>query len=289
MKLLTLSGSIIPDKYRGGSADSCKSRAVERRGAFVNGTQGYTHRYHPHPRLSASQIGDYLSANSTNRRRILKDAKFPPANIVIRYEDARTALRSHLATNGDGKSALNSAIVGFKRKSEYGDITPWKKQTYKLCSDALEIFQGTEPKMGLGSTIFVTPTIHNSKLRISGVNVSVNLDLMTQKVDNKGVKTIGGVILLFSKTKASEKDAAMRCQAIAMLAYEILTSHAKANETCDPRMCMAIDVFNGKVYRAKAQQKQLRNAVETSCEEVTAMWPNVKPPPKYNGPPIPKI
>jgi hypothetical protein len=53
-------------------------------------------------------------------------------------------------------------------------------------------------------------------------------------------------------------------------------------------MCMAIDVFGGKVYRAKRQQKQLYKSVETSCEEVATVWPSIKPPANYNGPPIPK-
>jgi hypothetical protein len=52
-------------------------------------------------------------------------------------------------------------------------------------------------------------------------------------------------------------------------------------------MCMAVDVFHGKVYRAKSQQKQLLKSVETSCDEVATVWPKIKPPANYNGPPIP--
>ena len=69
----------------------------ERSVALVRTPDGFTHKYHPQPRLSANQVGDYLSANATNRRRILKEAKYPPTILLIRYEDAKTALVSPLS------------------------------------------------------------------------------------------------------------------------------------------------------------------------------------------------
>jgi hypothetical protein len=70
------------------------------------------------------------------------------------------------------------------------------------------------------------------------------------------------------------------------LIRELLASNIKAGVTCDPALCMAVDVFSGKVYRAKNRQKKLLNSVESSCDEVAAVWPNVKPPKDYYGPPI---
>src|ERR1700722_13195789 len=91
-----------------------------------------THKYHANPRLSANQVGDYLSANATNRRRILSDAKYPSTMILIRYEDARTAVASHLATGG-AKNILADALTAIKRKADKDGITTYKKQNHKLC------------------------------------------------------------------------------------------------------------------------------------------------------------
>jgi hypothetical protein len=247
----------------------------------------YTHKYHHNPRLSANQVGDYLSANATNRRRILSDAKYPSTMILVRYDDARTAVGAHLATGGAGKNILAEALAALKRKADKDGITEYKRQNHKLCTEAIEAFQGAEAKMGLGAVKFRAPDIHHSKLKISGVSVSVSLDLLTEKTDSKGTKTLGGAILVFSKTGGAEKNITQRCQAIAMLAYELLKLHVKDGEKCDPALCMAVDVFSGKVYRAKSQQKQLFKTVETSCDEVATVWPSIKPPPNYNGPPIP--
>lgn len=54
--------------------------------------------------------------------------------------------------------------------------------------------------------------------------------------------------------------------------------HLEPGDTCDPKMCMAVDIFGGKTNRAKGQQKMLYKDVEASCEEVSTMWPTIKPP-----------
>jgi hypothetical protein len=247
-----------------------------------------THKYHANPRLSANQIGDYLSANATNRRRILSEAKYPPTMILVRYDVARTAVAAHMVGNGTRTNILSDALVALKRKADKDGITDWKRRNYQLCTDAIEAFQSAEAKMGIGAIKFKAPNIHNSKLKISGVSVSVSLDLVTEKVDGKGDKVVGGAVLVFSKTGGPEKNIEPRCRAIALLAHEVLRQQLKDGEKCDPNICMAVDVFNGRVYRAKIQQKQLLKSVETSCEEVATVWPSIKPPVNYNGPPIPQ-
>ena len=109
-------------------------------------TVGFTHKYHANPRLSASQISEYISANSSNRKRILREAKYPPTILLIRYDDARSAVVDHMTSVS--KDALNNAILALKRKSEGEGITNYKKQNCKLCTDAIEAFQAGEGKLG---------------------------------------------------------------------------------------------------------------------------------------------
>jgi len=248
----------------------------------------FTHKYHANPRLSANQVADYLSANATSRKRILCDAKYPPTMLLVRYDEARTAVVSHMASNGAKVNVLPDTLAALQRKIDKPDITHYKRQNHRLCTQAIEGFQAAEAKMGVSSVKFKTPDIHNTKLKISGVSVSVSIDLITDKADGKGNNVIGGAVLVFSKTGGPEKNIEARCHAVALLAYEVLKQQLKPGQTCDPNICMAIDVFNGKVYRAKRQQKQLFKSVETSCEEVATVWPAIKPPGNYNGPPIPK-
>jgi hypothetical protein len=248
----------------------------------------YTHKYHQNPRLSANQVADYLSANATNRRRILSDAKYPPTMILVRYEDARTAVATHLAKARNSKGILVDVLNELAHKLKQAGITNWKKTNHNLCIEAIEAFQSAEAKMGIGTTKFRAPNRSNSRLKISGVNVSVSLDLMTETTDAGGNKVLGGTVLVFSKSGGPDRNIEARCQAIAVLAQQVVEEFLGKNEVCDPRLCMAIDVFGGRVYRAGARQKRLLKTITNSCEEVATLWPSIKPPAKYNGPPIPK-
>jgi hypothetical protein len=261
----------------------------EERRAALPLTVGFTHKYHAHPRLSASQISEYISANSSNRKRILREAKYPPTMLLIRYDDARSAVVEHMTGNGASRDTLNNAVLALNRKIEADGMTDYKKQNCRLSSEAIEAFQAGEGKLGLSAIKFKAPNIHNTKLKLGGVTLSVSLDLMTEKTASDGGKIIGGVVLVFSKSGGAKKNMPERCQAIALLAHEVIKHHLKPGETSDPKMCMAVDIFSGKVYRAKSQQKTLYKNVEASCEEAATMWPTVKPPANYNGPPIPKV
>jgi hypothetical protein len=113
----------------------------------VKTPHGFTHKYHPQPRLSANQVGDYLSANATNRRRILKEAKYPPTVLLIRYEDAKTALVSHLTSDGTAENVLDKRLQALRRKADEHGMTDYKKTNCHLSIDAIESFQGYEAKM----------------------------------------------------------------------------------------------------------------------------------------------
>ena len=251
-------------------------------------TIGFTHKYHPQPRLSANQIADYLSANATNRRRILKDAKYPPTVLLIRYEDAKSALISHLTTEAGSDGILTRKVLALRRKWDGDDITDYARTNCMLCVDAIESFQAYETQMDIGKAKFLKPMTHYPRLKISGVSISVSIDLRVERADSKGNKSIGGAMLIFSKSGGPDKNPQERCKAITLLVHELLRGSAKPSETLDPNLCMAIDVFNGTVYRARTQQKLLYKTVENSCGEVATVWPSVEPPPNYYGPPIPK-
>lgn len=205
--------------------------------------------------------------------------------LLVRYDDARSAVAAHLAANGTKATILLDAVLSLQKKSD-NSSSEYKQQNHKLCLDAIEAFQAAEAEMVPGQVRFVVPDVPYKKLKIAGVNISVFIDLLTEKTTKDDKKLVGGAVLVFSKTGGPEKNIESRCQAIALLTHELLKQELSSHQTIDPTLCMAIDVFNAKIYRAKAQQKKLFKMVETSCEEVADRWPTIKPPANYNGPPI---
>jgi hypothetical protein len=145
-----------------------------------------------------------------------------------------------------------------------------------------------EAEFGFSKLTFKPSPIRNTKLAIANVSISVSLDLLVEKPAKTGAKSVGAVVFIFSKTGGQEKNVDKRCKTVAMLAYETLKTHLRTDATIDPKLCMALDVFSGKIYAAKTEQRQLFTNVETNCEDVATIWPGVKPPKNYKGPPIPK-
>jgi hypothetical protein len=246
---------------------------------------GFTHRYHHSPCLSANQLADYLTANAVIRKSILRDAKYPSTAITILYDDSRRAVVNRLAGS---ESALDYGILSLQRRLSTADLTEYWQKNFGLCIDALESFRGGLSRLDSGKTAFMKPELHNTKLRISGVNISVSVDLMTEETKRNGSRSTGAAILVFCSDKKKIKDTERRCKTIASLIYQMLKGQAHTWSNCDPVLCMAIDVFNAKMFRAMTPQARLYKTVEISCEEVTALWPSIKPPVDYNGPPIPR-
>jgi len=230
-------------------------------------------------------MAEYLSASAVRRRSILREAKYPATVMVIRYEDAYAPIVGHFIGQED---ALAGGIVGLKQKAQGDDLTDYLRENCDLCVDAIESFRGNLKNLEIGKTKFKRADTENRKLLVSGVNISISISMTAEETDRVGKRAIGGALLVFSRS-AKEKEMADRCKAIALLVYEVLRSQPKSGAICAPELCMAIDVFRGRVYRAGSGRKQLWRTVETSCEEVSTVWPSVKPPANYNGPPLPKV
>jgi hypothetical protein len=243
------------------------------------------YRFNRDPRLSSNQMAEYLSATPLRRRAILREAKYPATVMVIRYQDAYGPIIGYLTGSGE---ALSDGVLGLRRRAEEEDLTDFLRDNCSLCIDAIQSFQSTLANLDAGKIIFRRPSRSDTKLLISGVNISVSIDAITEEPDKHGEKSTGAAILIFSKSK-NEADMASRCKAVALLVYQMLKSDSKIGPTCVPELCMAIDVFNARIYRAGTGQKRLWKTVEISCDEVNAMWPTIKPPADYNGPPLPKV
>jgi hypothetical protein len=250
---------------------------------------GLTHKYHPNPRLSANQISDYVfSLSALRRRSILRDAKYPRIAIVIKYDEARLAIRKHLSGSGSGKNILADSLLTLQRRIGDEDMADGRKKDFKLSIAAIEAFQFNEAEFGFSKLTFKPSPINSPKLAIANVSISVSLDLVVEKPAKTGAKSVGAVVFIFSKTGGQEKNVDKRCKTVAMLTYQTLKTYLKTHDTVDPKLCMAVDVFSGRVYAAKTEQKQLFTNVQTNCEDVATIWPGVKPPKNYKGPPIPK-
>jgi hypothetical protein len=248
------------------------------RGHFVSKTTVVIkHRYNPDPRLSATQMAQYMNAGADRRYVILQEAKFP-RSFMFRYTDAVNPVTNYFLGKED---ALEHGILKLKMKASAEELKDFTRETYQLCIDAIESFRGTKTNLDIGKVIFKRTDLSEMKMDIKGVELSVLPHLMTEEVKRGGKRSTGAAILSFSKSKSVPE-----LEATAMVIYRYLKAHPTLGALCSPELCMAIDVPNATAYRAGTAQVRFWRNVEASCSEVRRIWPTVEPPKNYNGPPI---
>jgi hypothetical protein len=94
-----------------------------------------------------------------------------------------------------------------------------------LYIDAIESFRSTIGNLDAEKTKFIKPDVPTTKLKVSGVDASVSINMMTEETDREEKRSIGTAILVFSKPAKKEDKMAARCKAVALPVYELLKSH----------------------------------------------------------------
>jgi hypothetical protein len=122
------------------------------------------------------------------------------------------------------------------------------------------------------------------KLSINNVEISVSLDATTHRPNKDGSNSVGGIILMLSKSEQSTTARLERCKTSAVLAAMFAGNHLTYLGLPDPKICFALDVFNGKLIPAPATFKMKADNISESCEEVALRWPTMAPPSDYDGP-----
>jgi len=244
------------------------------------------YRYNPEPRLSANQLSEYLKASPTRRKGIIKDAKFPRTIIVAQYKGARESIGKFICSPERDAGILAAGIASLTAREEELDASDWTKDDSRRSIEAITTFHNSIQAIGINKLDCRPILPGQPKLDISGVEISVALDATTHRLKG-GENMVGGVICLFSKaTETSGTARAERCKVAAVLALRFATEHLGFLGKADPKLCWAIDVMNGKPYRAPDSYKMLLDNMSVSCEEIALRWGSIDAPADYDGPPI---
>lgn len=236
--------------------------------------------YNPEPRLSANQLSEYLTASPGRRKSIVKAAKFPKTVVVAHYDGAWKAIPKFLCDNARPFSHLTGAVVALKSKSEDPTQTAWVKDDSQMSVEAITAFQKGYNKLGLAGVECRRVTGQLPKLAISGVEISVALDMTVHKGDRAG-----GAVLMISKAESSARERSDRGRNSAVLAYLFSQQHLTHLGEIDRKLCLSIDVFGGSSYPCPDTFKRKISNMEDSCEEVALRWGTTTPPDDYDGPP----
>lgn len=224
--------------------------------------------------MSANQLAEYTLASPTRRQAIIRNAKYAPTFLVMRYSAAKSAIGSFLTDDTRHLSILSDA------QNEQLDIskgtgTSFTKNDAALSAEAIANFRSMAGDNLLKNYTFQANTGSSQKLEISNVLVSVNLDLLCFNLSKGGV---GGVMIQTSKAVASKSWREDHAKCVASLVWMSANNSLSHHGDVDRKLCLAIDVFAKKVTQTPAHYKRILGNIDASCSEIAMFWPHITPP-----------
>ena len=221
------------------------------------------------PRISAAKLGDYIEARSAAaRERILRDQKFPPNFITTRYRDAEHAMRSAVLSADDTSAQLSKAA---ERIARAPNKSKWQTEARQLCVRAVQQFAKIIASVEGPAISFGPPPADGYKLTVEGVAISVMP--LVRVVRRQGSEVVGHGLMLcvIRKNDAVTERAAEAIAEVLRMAVE-----ATGDEPVDPKLCMVVDVFAGKTYRAATRGKRMQLDLLSACREIVVRWDSLK-------------
>ncbi|HZX58978.1 MAG TPA: hypothetical protein VFE54_09635 [Mucilaginibacter sp.] len=215
------------------------------------------------PRISVNKLAEYLEANPTRRKKIVYDAKHPEPFVTTRYKDAREYIKSYICGETD-EDAILVRIDAFNTADADSDF---QEQDNNLSAEVLELLLDTDISSWDGYEISSFEG-ENTLVNISGVDISVNPDLLVKQ--EKGGETKFGLIKLhLSKTNQLSEES-QKIVAVMLLGF----AHKIAEEygTPEEKMCMSFDIFKQHSECCPTAVKMRLRKIEAACEEIALWW-----------------
>lgn len=201
-----------------------------------------------------------------------RDATTPP---VTYYSHLRTGLKGFLADPVRDTRLLDALGNSLQQRAHDTSLSNQRRQEAELSFSALEAFQRLGKNRLAGYTFLPAPR-HQNALMLSGVTVSVFLDLLVKRERSSRVEC-GGVLFRLSKADEDETEAAnskrreMGAYAATLAQMQVRSmNNGEMVPTSD--LCMSVDVQAGDVHFAKRDFAQRAQRLEAECRFIAAMW-----------------
>lgn len=231
--------------------------------------------------MSANQLAEYLIASPARRQTILRNARYAPTFLVIRYQAAKTAIKRYLSDDVRNERILSEALVELDA-IESGDQSAFRKNDAQLCVEAIKSFQSISKNKEISGITFRQIQNQLPNLEMEGVEISINPDLVAYKPHRSG-QSIGGIIFQTSKAVAAANWRADHSRNVSTLIWMLAEKHMSSLGDVDRKLCMTVDVFGKAITPAPLNYKRKLNDLEAACAEISALWDRISAPPDFEA------
>jgi hypothetical protein len=226
------------------------------------------------PRISANDLARYMVSTETGKIGIITRSKEPSTAPVIRYNDLRSGLKAALCDPAAERKILGSLKTSLEQKSDDMSLSAFARDDAQKSLDALECLPLMRNELS-GFDYKPAPSKQNN-LFISGVNVSVNCDLLIHR-EYRGSEEIGAVLFRFTKPDEEESDSAnskrkeMGSYAATLVHMQVAANMA-SNRIPSYKLCWSVDMQHRERHVAPKNYRQKAMNIENACRFIAAMW-----------------
>jgi len=216
------------------------------------------------PRMSLNKLAEYLMADSSKRKKLVVDAKYPDANPTPEYYgEAREGVRAFLLSGYDG-AVLDDAIAHLDSKATTSSQGEARIEHNKSALEAI----GDTSLPDLSAYTVSKHTGRATKLKINGVAVSVYPDVIVRGTIRKK-KVVGAVMTHITKDGLTEES----CKNVAVLLKDFLEAHvADSDEVVRNALCYSVDVRTKQVLSCPQGTATRKKKINDACEEIAMWW-----------------
>lgn len=226
------------------------------------------------PQLSINKLAEYLTADSSRRKKILQDAKYPEEFKTTRYKEARVIAKQFVEGKIDKSSVLKS-IAKFKQEQSDAAKIPhneFKINDAKLSAEVLELLTGMS-LADLKGVIVSDYNEPNKRILNKGLSISVYPDLITKKKTG-GVINVGCIKLSLIKKALSEEAQ----KNVGVMLYEYAKKYIvnpAIGEVVSSKLCFSLDVFKQRFEVCPSSTLKRLHKIDDACEEIVARWDSI--------------
>lgn len=227
--------------------------------------------------MSVNELAQYMVASDTARLGILRRAKHPQVPPIIRYRDIRAPICRYLADGNRRLVPLLSAEETLRERAADVNEGPLRRDDAEKSIEVLHAVQGMANE--LTQYDFHLAPHDQEKLMLSGVEISVRVDLVVHGTARGGANQIGGAVLRMTQDDAETENARASRREMGLYVATLVWRHVQedivSNRTPAQRICMSIDIQHGEVFLAPSAVTRRMNDLQSACTMIAAIWPTL--------------
>jgi len=209
-------------------------------------------------KISLKGLAKFMTSNSAQQRKILRDYKYPDPEGFAQatyYREARDAIVAYHRNNYEPVWLIERAMIldSFALQSMGQTKTRYKNNARALREYAryfskkrFEVLKDIKLKLVLaGVTVSIVPDLHVKEKNVEKI---IKLEFTKDKPDNKLVKIVSQAMY------QAQSDAGLGLSSSSVLYFDI------------PR---------GKVHKGARAGSRMQTELEAACENVSAIWEGI--------------